>query len=135
VKIPDDGQRSCRKHVDFNSKNKFEKLVHLVGFTIRIYHDASSPEHQIWMRFFCFVKFYVFFDRAPLYNRVKKNQLDAKLILRTSIFLQPNHNKQQRNYAGEIRDIHITVNFMWAASIPWIPTKMNHHSSYNYKTI
>ena len=28
------------KHVDFYSKNKFEKLVHIVGFIIRIYHDA-----------------------------------------------------------------------------------------------
>jgi len=27
-------------------QNKFEKLVHLVGFIIRIYHDARSPEHQ-----------------------------------------------------------------------------------------
>jgi len=26
------------------SKNKFEKLVPLVGFIIRIYHDARSPE-------------------------------------------------------------------------------------------
>ena len=31
----------------FYSKNKFEKLVHLVGFIIRIYHDARSPERQI----------------------------------------------------------------------------------------
>ena len=45
-KTPDDGQRSCPKHVDFYSKNKFEKLVHLVGFIIRIYHYAQSPEHQ-----------------------------------------------------------------------------------------
>ena len=28
-------------------QNKFEKLVHLVGFIIRIYHDARSPETQI----------------------------------------------------------------------------------------
>jgi len=34
------------KHVEFYSKNKFEKLVHLVGFIIRIYHDARSPERQ-----------------------------------------------------------------------------------------
>jgi len=34
-KTPDDGQRNCPKHVEFHSKNKFEKLVHLVGFTIR----------------------------------------------------------------------------------------------------
>jgi len=26
--------------VEFYSKNKFEKLVHLVGFIIRIYHDT-----------------------------------------------------------------------------------------------
>ena len=30
------GQRNCPKHVEFYSKNKFEKLVHLVGFIIRI---------------------------------------------------------------------------------------------------
>ena len=45
-KTPDDGQRNCPKHVEFYSKNKFEKLVHLVGFIIRIYHDARSPERQ-----------------------------------------------------------------------------------------
>jgi hypothetical protein len=31
---PDDGQKTCPKHVKFYSKNKFEKLVHLVGFII-----------------------------------------------------------------------------------------------------
>ena len=46
-KMPDDGQRNCSKHVEFYSKNKFEKLVRLVGFTIRIYHVARSPERQI----------------------------------------------------------------------------------------
>ena len=43
---PDDGQRNCLKHVEFYSKNKFQKLVHLVGFIIRIYHDTRSPERQ-----------------------------------------------------------------------------------------
>ena len=42
----DDGQRNRPKHVEFYSKNKFEKLVHPVGFIIRIYHDARSPERQ-----------------------------------------------------------------------------------------
>jgi len=46
-KTADDGQRNCPKCVEFCSKNKFEKLVHLVGFIIRIYHDARSPERQI----------------------------------------------------------------------------------------
>ena len=45
-KTPGDGQRNCPKHVEFYSKNKFEILVHLVGFIIRIYHDARSPERQ-----------------------------------------------------------------------------------------
>jgi len=36
VKTPDDGQRNCPKYVDVYSKNKFEKLVHLAGFIIRV---------------------------------------------------------------------------------------------------
>jgi hypothetical protein len=31
---PDNGQMNCPKHVEFYSKNKFEKLLHLVGFFI-----------------------------------------------------------------------------------------------------
>ena len=50
-KTPDDGQRNCPKHVEFYFKNKFEKLVHLVGFIIRIYHDSRSPERQISAEF------------------------------------------------------------------------------------
>jgi len=48
-KTPDDGQRNSPKHVEFYSKNTriFEKLVHLVDFIIRIYHDARSPERQM----------------------------------------------------------------------------------------
>ena len=46
-KTPDDGQRNCPKHVEFYSKNKFEKLVHLVGFIIRIYYDTRSRGRQI----------------------------------------------------------------------------------------
>ena len=38
---------NCPKPVEFYSKNKFEKLVHLFGFIMRIYHDARSPERQI----------------------------------------------------------------------------------------
>ena len=46
-KAPDDGQRNCAKHVEFYSKNKFEKLVHLVGFIIRKFRDTRSPERQV----------------------------------------------------------------------------------------
>jgi hypothetical protein len=34
---PDDGHMNCLKHVEFHSQDKFEKLVHLVGFIIRKY--------------------------------------------------------------------------------------------------
>jgi len=46
VKTPNDGQRNCPKHAEFYSKNKIQKLVHVVGFITRIYHDARSPERQ-----------------------------------------------------------------------------------------
>ena len=42
-----DGQRNCLKHVEFYSKNKFEKLVHLVSFIIRNYvHLCSSDTDE-----------------------------------------------------------------------------------------
>ena len=43
----DDGQRYCPKHIEFHSKNKFEKLAHPFVFVTRIYHDARSSECQI----------------------------------------------------------------------------------------
>jgi len=46
-KTPDDGQRRCPKHVEFYSKNKFEKLVYPVGFIIGFYDEARSLESQI----------------------------------------------------------------------------------------
>jgi len=39
-KTLDDGQRNCPKHIEFYSKNKLEKLVHLVGFIMRKVADA-----------------------------------------------------------------------------------------------
>jgi hypothetical protein len=36
-KTPDDGQRNCRDRVEFHSKNKYEKLLHLVCFIIGIF--------------------------------------------------------------------------------------------------
>jgi len=46
-KTPDDGQRNCPKRVEFYYKSKFEKLMHLVGFILRINHDARSSKRQI----------------------------------------------------------------------------------------
>jgi len=45
-KTHDDGQRNCPKHVEYYSKNKYEKWLHLVGFSTRIYPDTWSPECQ-----------------------------------------------------------------------------------------
>jgi len=56
-KTADDGQRNCPKHVEFYSKNKFEKLAHLVGFVISIYDDARSRERQIIGKFYSFFNF------------------------------------------------------------------------------
>jgi len=41
-KTPDDGQRNCPKHIEFNSKNKFEKLVHLTGLLWEILKDDNT---------------------------------------------------------------------------------------------
>ena len=49
----DDGLRNCPKHAEYYTKNKFEKLVQLVGFIIRIFHDERSSELQILMYIYC----------------------------------------------------------------------------------
>ena len=43
-------RRNCPKHIEFYSRNKFEKLVHLFGFIVRLYHEAWSPERQIFIQ-------------------------------------------------------------------------------------
>ena len=47
---PDDGQRNCPKHVEFYSKHKFEKLVHLDGFIIRILVLHQSDVLNVLLR-------------------------------------------------------------------------------------
>jgi hypothetical protein len=46
-KTPDDGQRSCPKLV-VSFQNKFEELVHLVGFIIRKKLCCSSHTYSLW---------------------------------------------------------------------------------------
>jgi len=48
---PDDGQKTCPKHVEFYSKNKFEKLVHLVGFIIRMRISCRQMRLLIFVQF------------------------------------------------------------------------------------
>jgi hypothetical protein len=51
---PDDGQRNCPKHVELHFKNKFEKLVHLVGLIIRKFvtmhghTNVKNKEEYLW---------------------------------------------------------------------------------------
>jgi len=47
-KTHDDGQRNRPKHIEFYSKNKFEKLVHLVGFVIRM---TAKVQDIVWRHF------------------------------------------------------------------------------------
>ena len=52
-----DGQRDCPKHAELYSKNKFGKLVHLVGFIIRVDYltwlncpTREKSEGLLWTR-------------------------------------------------------------------------------------
>jgi len=45
AKTLDDGQRTCPKYVEIYSKNKFEKLVHLVGFIIGMHNIVNVRYH------------------------------------------------------------------------------------------
>jgi hypothetical protein len=47
-KTPDDGQRNCPKFTEFYSKDKFEKLVHLVHFIIRKSSNRRTALDKCW---------------------------------------------------------------------------------------
>jgi len=55
-KTPDDGHRNCPKHVEFNSKNKFEKLLHLVGFIMRHVDALSNFQVQLHVPYHIYTK-------------------------------------------------------------------------------
>jgi len=46
-KTPDDGQRNCPKHIEFYSKNKFEKLVYLKAVPLQAW---TGPEDSRKLR-------------------------------------------------------------------------------------
>jgi hypothetical protein len=80
VKTPDDGQRNCPKHVEFYSKNKFEKLFILVGFIIRIF----QAELQVWYNL----------DVSPVYEIVTHLVTFYSYVMKTKVI-------QYGSYAGE----------------------------------
>ena len=47
-KTADDGQRNCAKHVEFYSKNEFEKLVYLVGCIIGRTTVVTTRDNLSW---------------------------------------------------------------------------------------
>ena len=125
-KTPSDVQRNCPKRVDFYSKNKFEKLVHLVGFIIRISRCTITwASNSIWIFVLCYI-FFVTYD-ISLYlsslswvSRASPGriywQANAVQIFWPSGFLihllrltghrvNPSHSSILRNTA-EIRNIH-----------------------------
>ena len=88
-KTPDDGQRNCSKHVEFYSKNKFEKLVHLVGFIIRI------PLMNYFERFY--LKSH-FVTSDLLQNKLQTNETVCTTWYLTFNYVTPAHALIRKSY-------------------------------------
>jgi hypothetical protein len=73
-KTPDDGQRKCPKHVEFHSKIKFWKLVHLVGSLIRNVQHVRIPRSYKQMKTHYNVKTRIFI----LSNNILQHNHKAK---------------------------------------------------------
>jgi len=70
-KTPDYGQWNCPKHVEFHSKNKFKKLMHIVGFIIRNISRTFMLSMRGKLQNFyegCCVKWNVLFEWKPHNN-------------------------------------------------------------------
>ena len=67
--------------MEFYSQNRFEKLVRVIGFIIRIYHDARSSERQI--------------PRIYQRNRVQKTVIQIKFIV-ISLFWAKHYSRANR---------------------------------------
>ena len=78
----------------FIPKNKFEKLMHLVGFIIRIYHDAWSPErhtvksglNELW----------IWSEPFQLQCSVPHQVLETCWVLWYSACWKPEHSEEHR---------------------------------------
>jgi len=98
--------RYCPKHVESYSKNKFEKLAHLVSFIIRIYHDARSSECQICFHLFFTSNFLFSLTPFDVIRRITISRIFAacrKLDL-SPYFYAAFHLKRVSNYACGCRD-------------------------------
>jgi hypothetical protein len=87
---PDDGQKTCPKHVEFYSKNKFEKLVHIFGFIIRMCQNIRQFKSINICFWFCALKVLDFNLYAP--DTIKFYQL-VTWFYRKSIFFNLSVNR------------------------------------------
>jgi len=67
---PDDGQRHCPKHLEFHAKNKFAKLVHLVGLIIKTFVTKHGHMNvKFWIPYILtFYALYVTTLKKKLHN-------------------------------------------------------------------
>ena len=119
-KTPDDGQRNCPKHVEFYSKNKFDKLVHLVGFIIRFYHDARSSERQIGQ-----ISLFLYFMYSSYLQVVKKY----------SWFSEHYAHLQQFNCTGCCQDGRYKFSYSQTLLLHHIRLRMGHTPSGTENTL
>jgi hypothetical protein len=83
----DDGQRNCPKHVEFRSQNKFEKLVHIVGFVVRKFVTMHG-HMNVKSHSYCEVGHVHFPPQSFLFHYT---YLSLYLILHKELWIQ-NHN-------------------------------------------
>ena len=97
-KTPDDGQRNCRKHVEFYSKNKFKKSVHLVGFIIKrsvffFGHLLIWGRTAWWLRFISGIVYSLI---KVIRNRIWENRTLHMLVYLKTL------SQQRRLYALKV---------------------------------
>jgi len=81
-KTPDDGQRNCPKHIDFHSKNNFEKSMNLVGFIKRNSHSYNIKYLLLFHGDNCYMN-------APKYNVVRTSPVFSSLSRPDWLWGQP----------------------------------------------
>jgi hypothetical protein len=83
-KTPDDGQRNCPKHVEFHSKNKIEKLVHLVGLIKKSTVTCIFSAAWLHIALYCYEKcilFAFFFNMDFSHTFEMLNTTESSLAL------------------------------------------------------